>query len=210
MKRTLKKSISLLLVALMLISGVPAFAQGTSFSDIQGHWASEKIVKWATRGIISGFEDGTFRPNNNITRAEFAKILNGVFGFQNKSDQQFADVSSNAWYADELLKAREAGYFKGSTGNMALPNERLTRQDAATMLARVFNLKESNSAENFKDAVDISGYAKGAVGALVQAGAINGLPDGTFKPKNPITRAETIKIIDELVKGYYNSPGTFS
>lgn len=179
--------------------------------DMQGHWASESIATWTTRGILNGYEDGTFRPNGNITRAEFTKIINSVFGFQKTSSEQFADVSSSAWYANDILKARAAGYFKGTAGNLASPDQLLSRQDAATILDRVFLLKSKNDGLNsLNDSAGISNYAKDAVRALVNAGAISGYPDGSFKPNNPITRAETIKIIDELIKGFYNNAGTYS
>lgn len=119
-------------------------------------------------------------------------------------------ASSGKWYAADVLIARQAGYFEGFAGNLAKPDNYLTRQDAATMLARVFELNQVGTASlSFSDAASISAYAASAVGILTQKGAIKGYTDGTFKPTGSITLAEVIKIIDGMAKGYYDAAGTY-
>jgi len=216
MLRKIQKFMSILLIVFMIASLLPVSAvvsaqKDSDFTDIEGHLAYERIIRWWSRGIISGYGDGTFRPDNKITRAEFAIIINKVFGFIKKAENQFSDVPAGAWYGEQLLIAREAGYFKGGSGNKANPHGNITRQDAAAMLARVFELQpDTNGITIFKDADQISDYAKGDVGALVKAGGIHGYPDGTFRPLNSITRAEALIIIDEMIKTYYNEKGTYS
>lgn len=214
-----RKLASSLAVAALLFSSVNpgAFAAEitnvqtvASFKDINGHWAQSPIGKWASSGIINGYTDGTFLPNGKVTRAEFVAVLNRLFGFSQQTSNSFNDVPSGKWYAADVLIAHQAGYFEGFAGNLAKPENYLTRQDAATMLARVFELNQaSTSPLTFSDAASISAYAASAVGILTQKGAINGYTDGTFKPTGSITRAEVIKIIDGMAKGYYNAAGTY-
>lgn len=214
-----RKLASSLAVAALLFSSVNpgAFAAEitnvqtvASFKDVNGHWAQSPIGKWASSGIINGYTDGSFLPNGKVTRAEFVAVLNRLFGFSQQTSNSFNDIPSGKWYAADVLIARQAGYFEGFAGNLAKPDNYLTRQDAATMLARVFELNQAGTASlSFSDAASISAYAASAVGILTQKGAINGYTDGTFKPTGSITRAEVIKIIDGMAKGYYNVAGTY-
>jgi len=96
------------------------FAPGLAFGqaavvlkDIGGHWAEDTIAKWVEQGLISGYTDGTFRPDNSITRAEFMALVNRAFGFNKKAAIGFFDVSATDWFYDEIAKAVKAGYISG-------------------------------------------------------------------------------------------------
>lgn len=211
MSKVIKKISAALVVLVMTTSILVTSFAAQSISET--HWAKEKILKWFDLGIIKGSGSGDLRPDDNITRAEVATIINNVFGFVSKSSLQFTDVKSNDWYADELLKAREAGYYNGYTGNISNASSFITREDTSVMLLKVFNLEDSESKEpsiSFKDSSNISGYAITAVGKLSEEGIIKGYPDGNFLPKANITRAEFISIIDNLVKVLCNAPGTYA
>ncbi|MEK0313501.1 glycosyl hydrolase [Cohnella sp. 56] len=177
-------------------------------TDTLQHWAQDSIAKWVASGVLGGYPDNTFHPNQRITRAEFVTILNRVFGFYAKSGEAFADVQSSSWYADALSIAREAGYYEGFPGNRAHAADPISRQDAVTLLARVFSLAADGAASTeggFSDGAQIQAYAKAAVEAL--SGVLNGYEDGTFRPNNPITRAEVVTLINKLVQGYYAAAG---
>lgn len=189
-------------------SAVSAPTAGLPLSDTLQHWAKDSIAKWVASGVLSGYPDKTFHPNDRITRAEFATILNRVFGFYAESNEAFSDVRGTSWYADALSIAREAGYYEGFPGNRAQAGDAISRQDAVTLLARVFSLAASGSASTqagFSDGAQIQAYAKAAVDAL--SGALSGYQDGTFRPNDSITRAEVVTLIDKLVAGYYASAG---
>ncbi|WP_434631645.1 glycosyl hydrolase [Thermoanaerobacterium thermosaccharolyticum] len=189
-----------------VVSNLNSFA----FSDIRDNWAKNSIENLKNYGIINGYSDGTFKPQKEITRAEAVSILNRVFGFSAKSEHQFSDVKPGAWYADQLLIARYAGYYSGFPNNISKADANITREDAITLLANVFNMNDqgdSSSINKFKDASQISDYAKGAVNAL--SGIISGYEDGTFKPKKTITRAEFCALLDSLITGYYNTTGNY-
>ncbi|SFB46430.1 mannan endo-1,4-beta-mannosidase [Cohnella sp. OV330] len=194
--------------ATVIPSAVSASTAGQPLSDTLQHWAKDSIAKWAASGVLSGYPDQTFHPNDRITRAEFATILNRVFGFYAESNEAFSDVRESSWYADALSIAREAGYYEGFPGNRAQAENAISRQDAVTLLARVFSLAASGGASataSFSDGAKIQAYAKSAVDAL--SGVLSGYQDGTFRPNDSITRAEVVTLIDKLVAGYYASAG---
>ncbi|WP_405173498.1 glycosyl hydrolase [Paenibacillus sp. FSL H8-0260] len=211
-----KKWLGSILACAMIMSPFPSVISAAAapstvgFGDTQGHWAQQNIAKWVENGVLNGYQDGSFHPNEGITRAEFATILNKVFGFYMKSDQSFSDVKATDWYADQLSLARYAGYYEGYSENKAQATDYITRQDAVTMLARIFTLQATESASSmsgFSDSAQIQAYAKDAVHAL--SGLITGYEDGTFKPLGRITRAEVITLINKIVKSYYSQSGSF-
>ncbi|CAI6081602.1 CIA30 family protein [Cohnella sp. JJ-181] len=190
-------------------SAASAQAAGPALSDTLQHWAKDSIAKWAASGVIGGYPDDTFHPNQRITRAEFVTILNRVFGFYAKSNDAFSDVRDASWYADALSIARQAGYYEGFPGNQAHASDAISRQDAVTLLARVFSIAASDGASKapvFSDGAQIRAYAQAAVDAL--SGLLSGYPDGTFRPESGITRAEVVTLINKLVTGYYAAAGS--
>ncbi len=216
MKKTPKMLAALLTAALAAAPVLPAAAAAPSGqaagqgapADTQGHWAREAISQWMANGVATGYPDGSFKPDGSITRAEFATLINKVFGFSGASGQPFGDVKEGAWYQSALSAARSAGYYEGSDGNKALPLAAISRQDAAAMLARVFQLEPNDSASGglaFIDAAQISGYARQAVQSL--AGMLSGYPDGSFRPSGAMTRAEAVTLLNKLVAGYYAQAG---
>ena len=173
------------------------------------NWADAVMAKWAGYGIVKGTADGALHPNGKVTRAQLVTIMNRLFGYYVQSDKLFADVPNGAWYANELSIAREAGYYQGYEGNKAQAAANVTRQDAVTLLARVFQLANAGSGAKgaFADEAAIRSYARDAIAAM--DGVIQGYADGTFRPNGAITRAELMTIIDRLVAGFFYEAGTF-
>lgn len=174
------------------------------------HWAQASIDRWLGLGVVQGYPDGSFHPNDKVTRAELAAIINRLFGYTDKADVPFADIPQGAWYGEILSLAKAAGYYEGFPGNLSKATAFVSRQDAVTLISKAFSLKNESAANPvaFADADQISGYAREAVAALV--GAVSGYPDGTFGPDRTMTRAELITVIDHLVAKYYRNPGAFS
>ncbi|MGB4198666.1 MAG: S-layer homology domain-containing protein, partial [Tepidanaerobacteraceae bacterium] len=144
-----------LIVTLVFCLGlfVPvATAQAAAeLNDISGHWAEATIAKWVQQGLISGYTDGTFRPDNSITRAEFMALVNRAFGFDEKAAIGFSDVSANDWFYDEIAKAVKAGYISGYQDGTVKPNQEISRQEAAVALCKALNLELQNNVDQFAD-----------------------------------------------------------
>ena len=203
-----KKLLSIILAAVMLLSLLPAtaFAQDGTFSDTSGHWAATAIETWTNHGVLHG-SDGAFRPNAPITRAELAAVLNRVFGYTATSDTAFTDVPAGAWYASDIAKLYAAGIMVGDGGGTMRPTANITREEAAVMIARAFSIEENAGNENpFPDAAEISGWASFLVDGMKAIGYVNGDPNGNFNPKSPITRAEVVTILNNIVDAFYNAP----
>lgn len=179
----------------------------TSFSDLdQAEWAKQAIMVLSVKGIVSGYGDGTFNPNGNITRAEYCQILIGAIGKTNlAADVLFNDVPSEAWYYHAVSVANSLGIVSGyGDGNFG-PNDLITRQDMALMTykaAQVMNKDVSAvRSMSFADAGSIAEYAATAVQTLADAGIINGVSDTEFAPVANATRAQAAKILyDTFVK----------
>lgn len=164
----------------------------TIFADVENHWAKDYINELSSLNIIKGYEDGTFKPDKAVTRAEFVKMIVTLLGLsEEKAD--FADVYENDWYYGVVGAASNAGLVTGDGKNFN-PNAMITRQDAAVIICRALKMS-GNEETTFADNNEISDYAKNAVGALAQLGIISGYEDNTVRPLNLITRGETAKIL---------------
>jgi hypothetical protein len=184
-------------------------AAGSLFSDTAGHWAAPAIEKWAGYGVLSG-AGGKFRPNDSITRAEMATILDNLMEYQAAAENTFADVPAGAWYEEAVLKVNAAGVLTGDGAGKAGPTAKITREQAALMLARAFEVDPYNGdATEFSDAARISSWAKPLVFGMEAAGYISGYHN-QFNPQGSITRAEVVTIIDNAVKAYYDKAGIYT
>ncbi|WP_286155356.1 S-layer homology domain-containing protein [Romboutsia ilealis] len=164
------------------------------FKDVDGHWASNDIYYFTSKGYINGYSDNTFRPNNQITRAEFVKIVNNVYGFSEVGEIKFTDVSQDAWYAKDVAIAVKAGYINGKSEIIFDPDAPLTRQEAAKIISVIKGCydTEYNMLESFNDKSSVSSWAMPYVEGVIEAGYMSGYSDNTFKPNQSITRAEAV------------------
>lgn len=176
---------------------------GSVFSDMaNAKWAETAVNYLYSKGIVSGKTASEFYPNDNVTRAEFVKLLVMASGKEIvKSSQIFADVNSDVWYFDYVNTAYNLGLVKGDEKGNFNPDAQITREDMATMLYRLVGNSENKGDVNvFTDAGNISDYAKSAVAYLNANGVINGMGDGSFAPKSMATRAQSAQIIYNIVK----------
>lgn len=188
------------------VSSAPGAEQGSasSFSDVSSsHWAQSDISFLAEKKIISGMGDGSFKPENSITRAEFLKILATAFPINEAADAaEFKDVTQNDWYYEYVKKASMGGIVTGD-GASFRPKDAISREDAAVMLYRVLsnlNVAMEEGENSLTDSAEISSYAQKAVSSLYSAGIINGMGDGSFMPKNNITRAQAAAIVARVLR----------
>ncbi|MDD4766947.1 MAG: S-layer homology domain-containing protein [Desulfotomaculaceae bacterium] len=199
------KSKNKILLAIGLAAVMILMFAGQSLAappDIQNHWAEKQITDWVEKGYISGYPDGSFKPDNTITRAEFVTMVNRAFGKNATAPVSFPDVSSNDWFAAEVARAVAAGYISGYDDGAFRPNENIKRQEAAVIITRLLNLAVSEDAEvlnQFADYVDIPQWSKGYIGAVVAAGYMSGYPDQTYQPVGYITRAEAVSTLERAL-----------
>lgn len=183
------------------IDNIISQPQKSEFSDISGHWAEDIITEMAKSGIISGFDDGTFKPDDKVTRAQFCKMIVTALDLDlTNKNGSYNDVPADAWYAAYVETATANGIVMGNDGNFD-PDSYITRQDAAVMLYRGIRSVDRNvfGSKTFNDSGEIAEYAASDISRLGGAGIINGMDDGTFRPLNNATRAESAAMIMNMV-----------
>lgn len=211
MNKQFSKRLALLMVFVMVMAMMPisGFAQS---SDLAGHWSESVVSEWMTKGLISGYPDGSFKPNGPMTRAEFMAIVNKVYNFTEEKDISYKDVKLSDWYFDVAKKAAAAGYISGYPDMTLKPNKPITRQEVATIFCKLESLNEdAEAAAIFKD-LTAANWAKGYIGAAVKAGYFTGYSDGTFKGNADIKRGEAVVATNkvDMNRGVaYTKAGTY-
>ncbi len=174
----------------------------TALPDTVNHWAREYITELNELGIITGYDDGNFYPERNITRAEFTKMIAVTMGVsvEGVTEGAFSDVAQDSWYGPYVYALSGKGYINGYDNGNFYPDNLITREDTAVIIHRVLtsngNMMETDA--EFTDSADISGYAKEAVAKLGGEGILTG-SDGKVNPKSNLTRAEAAAIISRLL-----------
>ncbi len=194
------QAIAFLLSTVMTIGNISP-VWGAS-SDVLGHWAEATITKWQNEGRVGGYEDGTFRPDRTITRAEFVRLLNSAAptAFTSTVLIQFNDVKESDWYYADVVKAVRGNVASGFEDGTFRPNETITRMQAAVFICNAKGLTPNEAgADVFTDATSMPSWAKGAVGAAVSAGYMSGYTDGSFGGNKGMTRAEAVSTLDRVL-----------
>lgn len=174
------------------------------FTDMGAYaWAKDAVDSLAEKGIISGRSADTFAPGDYITREEFAKIIASAFLQGKAGSAEFSDVVPGAWYEPYIGAAYAANVVSGLGDGSFGVGKYITRQDAAVMLVRAAGAKtagaEPVSADRFNDSGRIAEYARESVEILVGMSVVSGTPEGDFLPENPITRAETARMVYSML-----------
>lgn len=173
-------------------------AEEYEFGDLAEHkWAENSIYALVEKGVISKPDDKKFNPENNVTRAEMAKMTAILFDIDEYSGNEvkFNDVSADSWYYKYVMALFENEVVKGISDTEFGSDMPITRQDICVIFARLLNEKSTESAEVFADIDDASDYAKDAIKLMKELGIISGYEDGTFRPNGYATRAEISQIL---------------
>ena len=177
------------------------------FRDTAGYWAGTYVDWLKTAGITSGFEDGTFRPDQSITRQQFAVMLYRYLGVDGTQYEDvtlpFADSDQIGEYARTAVKALYSmGVLTGSQENGKLyfhPAGSLTRAQAATMIGRTQSKGYAQAELSFADADSIPAYAAYYIRTMLAQKVVSGYEDGAFRPNRSITRGQMAKILYNLL-----------
>ncbi|PYE49761.1 S-layer homology domain-containing protein [Paenibacillus barcinonensis] len=195
----LQKFVPTVLTAVLFLTSpqVTLGATTTLKTDIRGTWAESQVSDWLDKGYVTGYEDGTFKPDNTISRAEFITLVNRSYGFTELAAVPFRDVAPATWISTEVAKALKAGYIKGYSDGTFGANKLISRQEAAVIVNRLLSLENKTQQESsFTDAKSISLWAKEAVDAAAVNGIIQGYSNASdFKPHQPLTRAEAVVVL---------------
>ena len=184
----------------------------TYAADYANHWAKSSITKWVEKEIIKGYEDGSFKPNDHVTRGELASIMVRMFGLTDTvGAKTFKDVAENKWYAADIAKITSAGIMGGYEDGSFKPESQVTRQEAASILARAYKLTaQEEGTLSFTDAASIASWAKADVTTLVTNGYLSGDQNNAFRPNAPLTRAEAVTMIDKMTQELINHSGVYT
>lgn len=170
------------------------------FSDVPAdYWASGVIYELSGLGYISGYPDGSFKPGNRISRAEFATVLVKAFQLPAASGEVFDDTA-NHWARDYIGAAYAAGIVSGYSESSFGPDDPITREQMAVMIAKAAEIEEATETVTFTDSDEVSAWARGALAAVAQGGIMQGYPDGTFAPQSEATRAEAVAVISNALR----------
>lgn len=209
MKKVILCSITAMLIMALMVTTV--FAE---FTDISGHWAEGVINEWDSV-LLSGYEDGTFRPDSYITRAEFTKIImkmnetnlaNNPPPIQGEPIE-FSDVNPDDWYYDYVRSAVVDGYINGYEDGTFRPGNRITREEAVTILSRFMGIQDDGATDALAiltDSESISEYAKGYLNENIKRHYLYGYEDNTIRPRNNIKRGEAVQYLDNVISGGTN------
>ncbi|MCL2703473.1 MAG: Ig-like domain-containing protein [Defluviitaleaceae bacterium] len=183
-----------------------------TFTDIAGHWAHDSILRSGARRLVVGYPDGSYRPDNSVTRAEFVQMLYNALGlfFSAHSGQYiYGDVHTLDWHYMAIGAAKNAGLLTGlefSDGTFR-PNNPITRQEMAMILANLADVRNAGSVNNFRvssftDARDIGARYTRSVERAINVGFLNqaGMGDGRFAPNSFVTRAQAASIQNTVLQ----------
>ncbi|MEW5705872.1 MAG: Ig-like domain-containing protein [Actinomycetota bacterium] len=174
------------------------------FADVPDNtWYNKFVTELATKGIIKGYPDKTFRPNNPVSRAEFAVMicLAKNWKLEEPSNPSFKDITKNHWAYKYIETVKSRAIISGYEGNIFKADKSITRAEIAKIISKALNLAPE-SKQNGATLKDIgTSWAKDYINSCIKAGIISGYSDNTFKPNNTATRAEVAKIIASVVGG---------
>ncbi len=189
----------------------PAPTKVAQASDVSGNWAEPFIKVLVEKDIIKGYPDGTFRPDQPITRAEFAALLNKAFDLKPiREGRKFKDVPKNYWAADVIQKAYRSGFLAGYPGSFG-PKQNLLRIQGLVSLVNGSKLEPAGSLDLnsvFGDAAQVPSYGQNALIAATQKCVAvsveydsSRLPGGNFGPNTVATRADVAAYIHQVLVG---------
>lgn len=181
-----------------------------SFTDVEDNfWGRDYIVELASKGVVNGYPDGSFKPNDNVKRADFLIMLLRGLGIdisaEKAAENNFSDVDPASYYAAACSIAKKMGIASGNGDGTFSPESYITRQDMMILAKKALENKLGNEItgdasvlDQFNDKADISAYAVNSLAAMVDAGIVNGMGEG-IAPKANTTRAQSAVIISKII-----------
>ena len=185
-----------------------------NYNDIEGHWAEDIILRMSSLGIVAGYPDGSFRPDEPLTRAQLASMLVRLLKVAEVEADEilFYDVDPSAWYSRPINSAFKAGIVAGHSKYLFGPKDLVTREELAVMMARAAGYEskhyflKNNEADlyeylnnNYIDTSDISLWAKPLVSVMLKEKILRARDENRIEPKFVVTRAEAVVMLNRLM-----------
>jgi SpoIID/LytB domain protein len=168
---------------------------GGTFPDVPlNYWAYAQIETLAEQGVISGYADGTFRPEVTVTRGEFAKMLCVSLGIPNETTTTFSDVPSTYWASPYIGAMANLQIVNGYPDGTFRPNANITRAEISTIISRAMGLTPGSVSVSFSD-VSPTYWAKSDIELMASNSLVTGYEDGCFRPDSNAKRCEVAVII---------------
>ena len=196
----MKKIVILVTIFALLLTSV-VYGAGKSFTDVkETDWFYKVLNEVVERGIIDGYPDGTFKPQNNITRAEFAKVI--IFALELDIVEGNAFVDTEEHWAKDIINTAVENHIidRSEYGYSYVPDEKITWIEMAKMIVRALGFEKdaknkAGEKTKFLDNITIKDTDKGYVIIASDNGIINGYPNNTFQPNGKATRAEAAQML---------------
>lgn len=177
-------------------------------TDIHNHWAKEPISKIVRAGYMVGRTDTSFSPQENLTRAEMAAVLNRILPIKATEISKFNDIKGNEWYAQSIINMTSAGILGGYEGNTFRPKENIKRSEVMALLTRVAKYNDEHQPvedadailADYKDLASVPQWAKQDIAWCVQEGIVGGDNKGNLNANAYITRAEIAAVLSRVLK----------
>lgn len=211
----MKKAISLLLAAALMLTmlALPAAAEETAgYEDTNGHWAQSQIDEWTENGVIGGYKDNTFKPDNGMKVSEFVTTMVNTLGLTEASTgNPFKDLDSNEWYAKNLLIAHKAGILLGDNKGRCNADSYINRERALVIMGRALKIEpvKNPNLSQFGDGAKVSDWAAPMMAALVERKIVQGTGKDMLAPQATINRASAITALNGAVTTYIHKPGDY-
>jgi hypothetical protein len=183
-------------------------ASAAFFNDTQNNWARNAIQTLSDQGILTGYPNGSFKPEGLVTRAEFSAMLVKALGLNISASgtQTFSDVPTNNWAYPAIETVRSTGLVSGYPNGTFMPNRSISRAEAMAVLANAARIPMPNDAtinqtlSNYRDAGSVPNWARPAVAAVIQGGIYANEPSAgnAVDPMQPATRAEVAAMVENL------------
>lgn len=199
----MKKTIAVFLAVLLAFSGVIGTYAAT-FSDTVSHWAEDSIEYMVDKGIVNGYPDGTFLPEQSVTRVEFIKMICETFGLSATTRISFSDVSSDQWFYPYVARAAAQGFLLNYGSSMD-PTAILSRQEAAALLVRYLDLDPDAKADSsvYSDYSSIKSAYRDYVLQATYDGLFKGRDNNCFDPDAALKRSEALTILYRAAGSIY-------
>ncbi|MBD2058917.1 S-layer homology domain-containing protein [Oculatella sp. FACHB-28] len=185
-----------------------------SFADIQPHWSSDFVRGLASQGVITGFADGTFKPDTTMNRAQYAALLDNTFNpIAKRAAAGFSDVSADFWAAESIQRVYRGGLMAGFQNGTFLPSQNVTRIQVLLALTNALGLPAGNTEllNRYEDAAAIPAQMQGAIASATQAQLVVNYPQvNRLNPNREATRGEVAAMVYQAMVQAARSPAIAS